>query len=284
MKHPGSVRTVVFATDFSPASAAALEQAFRLAARFGAALHVVHVLEYGEKHAAATAQLDAILGGRRPGGGEVRRALEEGEAPAPTIVAYAEAHGADLLVVGTHGRRRLERLFMGSVAEEVIREAPCPVLAVRRQGEAGRPLRRVLVPVDLSERSEAVVRAAVHWAGPSASLDLLHVLETVRVPGIYGALDNPLDEVVPEVEARVRDELRRLAAAAGAPADAATAHFREGTVAAEILGFAEQHAVDLIVLGAQGLTGLERFVLGSVTEKVMRQAPCPVLVVKVPRT
>lgn len=275
--------TLCFPTDFSEPARHAFDTACRWAKAFDAALHLVHIVEYGALpvEEAAERLSDLVGEARARGVDDVTKTLQSAEAAAPAILDVARDAKADLIVMGTHGRRRLERLFMGSVAEEVIQEAPCPVLAMRRRGEASkRGLRRLLVPVDFSEPSERCAALAGTVAGHlGGEVHLLHVLEEIDLPGIYGALDNPLNEVRPDLEERVRDELRALARKHAA--DVRTeVHFAEGDAAGTIVSWAEEQTADLIVIGSQGRSGLERFLLGSVSEKVVRRAACPVLISK----
>ena len=139
--------TILAATDFSAASEQAITYAASLALEFGATLHLVHVVPdpvlaaaWSEAYAYDLDMLGERL--RRDAERQLaeRAARIEGivvtrEAllgrPANTIVAIAAGRGADLIVVGTHGRSGVSHLFMGSVAERVVRSAPCPVLTVR---------------------------------------------------------------------------------------------------------------------------------------------------------
>lgn len=162
--------TIMVPTDFSYASDAALGYARMLAARFGASLHLLHVVDepgsWSEVYAAIPDIRDRLRAdaGRRleaiaaclPPPLQATSAVACG-APVPTIVKIAEAKGADLIVMGTHGRRGVGHLLLGSVAERVVRLAPCPVLTVREQ-QAGQQL---AVSADAS--------AAVDQAAPVVS-------------------------------------------------------------------------------------------------------------------
>ncbi len=137
---------VLVATDFSEQAVQAVERAVDVAHRFNAALHVVHVWEipvtaYGPMgvttidlstpiEEAARTQLDAVVAGLRARGIDVESSLVQGVAW-DGIVSLAERVGADLVVVGTHGRTGVRRVLMGSVAERVVRHAGCAVLTVR---------------------------------------------------------------------------------------------------------------------------------------------------------
>jgi len=135
------LKTVLVATDFSPPSDAALAYGRALARTFGASLHLLHVVEnYFLRPTAAapymiqearTRMLDEQLNDEDRQQLGARAVLEISDEPAHAIADYARAQNIDLIVMGTHSRSGLERLLVGSVAEHVIRTAPCPVLTVR---------------------------------------------------------------------------------------------------------------------------------------------------------
>jgi nucleotide-binding universal stress UspA family protein len=146
---------VLVATDFGEASDAALSYGRALARTFGAKLHLLHVTENVYLKAVGTDTYSVVFPElQRDVDEEARRqlrnrldqdtptdiALLTSNAPAASIVDYAKAHQIDLIVVGTHGRGAVAHLLMGSVAEKVVRSAPCPVLTVRQ------PEREFVVP------------------------------------------------------------------------------------------------------------------------------------------
>jgi nucleotide-binding universal stress UspA family protein len=145
-----SFRTVVLATDFSPAAREAERLAGELARQAGATLHLVHVLPFLSSPGEMAQKFATVEGAVGPGLKRVT-ALLFGSA-ARTIVTYARDQGADLIVVGTHGRTGVSRVLMGSVAEAVARLAPCPVLTVPAPAEgaatepAKEPARTVVEP------------------------------------------------------------------------------------------------------------------------------------------
>jgi nucleotide-binding universal stress UspA family protein len=134
-----NIRKILYATDFSSYSNQAYFHAVALAESHGAALTILYVYSPGFGTPPARGEPDADrqywreqLEQIRPLDGKisVRHILLEGE-PATEIVQFARENGMDLIVMGTHGRSGLERLLMGSVAEKVMREAPCSVLVVK---------------------------------------------------------------------------------------------------------------------------------------------------------
>lgn len=145
-------KTIVVPTDFSPASERAIMHARELAERFGASVLLLHVVEDPYAAAAWSEAFLAMPDIREPLRQEALKRLEEAASafaglpttmeavvgtPAATIVKAAADRSADLIVMGTHGRSGVAHLLLGSVAERVIRLAPCPVLTVREsQGQA----------------------------------------------------------------------------------------------------------------------------------------------------
>ena len=142
---------ILLPTDFSEFSSEATNYACALAGQFDAELHLLHVLEVHqsatpdfavglalpsrieESREAAERALENVLDVKWEEGREVVKALAEG-APFLEIVRYAKRHEVDLIVMGTHGRSGLVHVLVGSVAEKVVRKAPCPVLTVRPEG------------------------------------------------------------------------------------------------------------------------------------------------------
>lgn len=135
------LKNVLVATDFGPASDAALAYGRALTRTFGASLHLLHVVENyflrpmaAAPHMVAEAKTRMLDGQLTAEDRELRAAraiLEVSDQPAEAINGYARRVGVDLIVIGTHGRSGMQRLLVGSVAERVIRTAPCPVLTVR---------------------------------------------------------------------------------------------------------------------------------------------------------
>src|SRR5579859_6444863 len=169
-----SFRQILVATDYSPSSERALQTAASLAARFGARLAVLHVVEESAYafpfpmpkgiREAAKARLDETVSGLRARVPNASGLLREGIAWYE-ICSSSKELSADLVVVGSQGRRGLPRFIMGSVAERVVRLSPAPVLIVPpaddvsllSSGAAG--FRHILAPTDLSETSQRGVDA-----------------------------------------------------------------------------------------------------------------------------
>jgi nucleotide-binding universal stress UspA family protein len=202
--------------------------------------------------------------------------------PWDQIVQAARADSAiDAIVMGTHGRSGVARVFLGSVTEQVIRHAPCSVLAIREQG-ATLPFRNILCPIDFSDDSPHVIEGAAELAGPETTgIKLLHVIEPALT---YSGLSMS-EERLAALDHRATHELAvwasDLADKMSAPVMTTVDIGRPG---ARILAALDADpSVDLVVMGSHGRTGIRRVLLGSVAEKVLRHAVCPVLIAR-PRT
>ncbi|MEM1125948.1 MAG: universal stress protein [Bacteroidota bacterium] len=144
-------------------------------------------------------------------------------------------------------------------------------------------LKRILVPIDFSPTSERALRHARELAATySAELILLHVIEAPSMPSIYGVAYAEAYGHVPDVEQRVQVALQHLMRDVhwGDLKRGVSYHVRQGQAANEITDYAAEHDVDLIVMGAQGLSRFERMLMGSVAKRVLARAPCPVLIIR----
>lgn len=290
---------ILFACDFSDPSEQALVYGVDLASRTGADFHCMHVQEVtmgpfvgGEPspeggkeqlYAEFEEQCRGLLAphASRLDPDEVSYVIERSGAVAPTLVQYAEDNAIDLIVMGTEGRRGVRRALFGSVAEEVLRTTPCPVLAAREGADAipssteTAPVSRIVAPTDFSEPS----RAAVQYAGQVASvyevpLVLLHVVELPSIPTVY---EVEFSGATPEeIKTRVQSVLDEWAASVQLEAQPVSTVVEEGDPAETILRVAEAPD-DLIVMATEGLSGVKRSMLGSVAEKVLRDASGPLI-------
>jgi nucleotide-binding universal stress UspA family protein len=290
------IQKILFPTDFSPASRAALDHALLWTEWNDAELVLLHVLsprtadpfhpehhfpepqEYEQRlHDLAESEMAALVP-RRDTPLRIRQLVRVAPEVERGIFDLAESEDVDLLVLGTHGRRGAAHLLIGSTAAELLRRSERPVLVVpsRSERRAGR-LRRILAPTDFSTPARhAVAHARELAASCDAALELFHVLPNLEVPlpmnpGSFGA------GIVADLEPQARAALEELAAAPGAAARTEIAVW-QGPAAASILNRASETDADLIVIATHGHSGLDRLLLGSVTEKVARLSPCPVLV------
>lgn len=213
-------------------------------------------------------------------------------AAGPAVTNAVQRIQPDLVVMSTHGRGPLSRFWLGSVADHLIRHVTVPVLLVRPPG-AGQPapepaVHRMLVALDLSEESRAIVRAAAPLARAfGASVTLLHVVEPI-VGIVDGALPFPIPVDASMLDTRKRDAEDRLARVADAlraeGLSVSTRVFVGVGAAPTILEEQAKGGHDLIAMTTHGAGGVRRFLVGSVADKVIRGTVHPVLVLRAPGT
>lgn len=279
--------------DFSPGSQQAMRTAVRIANERDAELVLVHswyippAAFAGEYVYAADivqtmtddaqrALENAVGEARKLGAQRVTSKMLNGLPWQQIVEAAQREPGGGLIVIGTHGRTGLSRVLMGSVAELVVRHAPCPVLTVR-PGNEPTPYTHVLCPVDLSKPARDAMSLATELVKPgSAGITLVHVLE---LPVSYAG-ELPIPDFHRDLDARSAALLDRWTAELKAKVSVPVTQLtRIGRPGAQILALLDDdRTFDLVVMGSHGHTGLERMLLGSVAEKVVRHARCPVLV------
>ena len=280
---------VLFPTDGSDCAERARRFAMAVADRFDAELHVIHVDERDAelsdvidiKEDDILDQLHLPTDGPAPvAASRVRECRVVHRTAADGILSYAAEHDTALTVMGTHGRRGVQRLLLGSVTEEVVRRAPHPVITVGRGAGLPHDIAggHLLVPVDFSEHQPRLLAHAREWARAyDMSLTLLHVVSLDERPAPYPPRLSAAD---PEtLRARATEALEEVAAPLRENGVAVDVAVRSGHPADQILDAAAD-AADLLAIATHGRTGLERVLMGSVAETVIRQAPCPVFTVK----
>ena len=278
-------RNILFPTDFSPHSQAALKYAAAFA-RHGDGRVLLFSVQDAKLAANVQPQVQQLLSDPLLGGVEVEPVLLEGD-PAAEIARAAIAHEVDLITVVTRDRNRLSRAFGGSIAEEIVAESPCAVLAVRppqrdfvehRDGQTQIRLNRVLLATNFRPSSVAATQLATQIANQLGA-----ELHAVYVIGDYF---EQISAVFPEgglaaltrLRSYVQERMGHLSRTGGT---GTTTHVAEGKPYQEIVKLATTIDADLIVIGTAvhgSLFGNSQ-VLGSEIERVIRNAPCPVLCV-----
>jgi len=290
--------TIVVATDFSPSADGAVEWAAELARSHDARLILLHASSppipvaapefvplpaaaYEEDQARVRKELTQRVEALR-----ARHLTVEGEtragSPADVIVDVAGARHADLIVAGTRGLTGVKRVFLGSKAGRLVRLAPCPVLTVHPEHSgAHRPIRTILVPTDYSDDAELAVREAVRLLGPvsaSARVKLLHVYR-LQPEVVYPWTPTHIASRSTELVAESMKHLEKIAEPLRRIGFDVELLVHEGYPPDVIDETAKRLGADLIAMGTHGRSGLPRLVLGSVAERVLPGAPCPVLTV-----
>jgi nucleotide-binding universal stress UspA family protein len=289
-KTPVTLKTILFATDFSDAAKRAQSYATSLAKRFGAKLVVVHAKEppnyrlrpenwrsVDDADVLKMKELQKALPKSFPG---LESEFCLGEGSAWQVVELAlEKNEVDLIVLGTRGLTGVGKLLLGSQAEEILRRASCPVLTVGPHSQeisgSEKELREVLYATDFSPESQAAVPHAVSIAlALQAHLSLLHVVEEPKVgelvypTEVMSSSERLLQSLIPE-DAKVWREPRCFV--------------ERGVASEKILEVAKRIHASLIVLGVRKPTGIPAAAthLGiGMAHKVVAAATCPVLTVR----
>jgi nucleotide-binding universal stress UspA family protein len=285
------LKNVLFATDFSPAAAAAVPYAARLAEIYGAKLWVLHVSppavnpmtdpstwedvqeSADQKKEEQRQSLLGVFSGLRP---EIL--IAEGDLRSVFERTIAE-NEIDLVVMGTHGRTGVGKLLLGSVAEEIFRTAPCPVLTVGPrlsvESHSKGTISRILLATDFGPASAA---AAAHAVGLSVQSKACLALVNVQDEPTLSNLPQ-----WPQVEASVLRHLEELVPAEATHWCVPEYLVERGEPAQRILDVAEQQGSDLIVLGirpSKSARGAATHLPFATAHKVVSRAPCPVLTVR----
>lgn len=202
--------------------------------------------------------------------------------PGLVVCDYAEQANTPLIVLPSHGRHGLKRLLLGSVAERIIRHCDCSVLVLKHEVDPNvkrkpfLPRQRVVVPVDFSESSPMAMWSAVQLADKRESVDVISVVSEYEIARNEMLL-TPASNVSELCEARQKHLERYLADQDLRFLKAETLSGNPGLMIAE---YAKANDADLIVIPSHGYHGIRRMALGSVTERVLRHAECPVLVLR----
>ena len=290
------IKLILCPVDFSEFSIRAYHYALSLAAHYRANVVVQNIVEiwrypYAD-YVASQGDYQEFCRALREGGEEKLRefvkqhphddtqpelAVHEGIA-ADCILSFVKARKTDLIVMGTHGRRGFDRMVLGSVADRVMRQAPCPVLTICKAppestaGEERHPvhhLNRILYCTDFSENSAPALNYAISATEEyDAELTLLHVLEEIPSPAkkteAIATATEQLDKLIP---AKERNKLKIKTAV------------RIGKPYQQIIQFAKEGQIDMVAMGVSGRGALDRAVFGSTTYRVIQLGPCPVLAV-----
>ena len=281
------ISKIIWATDFSEEASEALEYAELFAKKFQADLFAMHVIpdfspilyntsilikgelikKVDELKKVARKKLSIISKGREI---SISKIILEGNPP-DKIVEQAQKRKADLIVIGKRGLSAIEKFFIGSVANRVLRSSHIPILITKRRGKKPK-IKKILVPTDLSPREELERNYAWEIAKVFvAEITLLHVIELHGYDFPPKVLDNLLEAVYKEFMKRKRKEKEKIKVKEEV--------YRSINAATGIVDFADTHDYDLIVMSTYTQSKLQRFFLGSTTEKVITYSSKPIFAI-----
>ena len=285
-----SITKILCPVDFFPASDAAVKHAVGLAANYDARVHLLHVItpllptayEYaidttdimGSLEKSATEELNKLAAQAKEAGVHADIEIRIGDVY-EEIKQTIEEERPELLVMGTHGRRGVERWFMGSTTEKMLRHSPVPMLTISGMGEkvtAAPSFRRILVTTDFSDGTADALAYAFSVAQENdARITVMHVIHDAAadVSGKYR--DSLIQGVEKQLADLVPPEARNWC-------DVVT-YVETGVPYRIILRTLEDERVDLLVMNIHGKGMLDRALLGSTAERVVRAASCPVMLI-----
>jgi nucleotide-binding universal stress UspA family protein len=284
-----TIKKILCPIDFFPASDAAVNYATGLAENYDAAIHLVHVVtpvassiyEYAidiaeimkslEERSAQ--EMNKLAAKVKEAGVAVETELCLGDVY-DEIRRTIDVAKPDLVVMGTHGRRGVERWFMGSTTEKLLRHSPVPLVTISAAGEkSGAPrFRRILVTTDFSDGTPDALAHAFSVAQENESeVTLLHVVHDVSAD-VSGKYRNSLIE-------GVRNQLASLVPAEARNWCDVVTRVEIGEPYRTILRTLENEKFDLLVMNIHGKGMLDRALLGSTAERVVRAASCPVMLI-----
>jgi nucleotide-binding universal stress UspA family protein len=286
------VERILLSTDGSEYSEGAVREAIRLAKKCSSTLTVLSVLDYNpefdtvapqiieKREKDAREHLDAVKARAEQEGVDCTTVVRKSEDPYQDIVAEAVKSKSTMIVMGRRGRTGLKRLMMGSVTARVIGHAPCNVLVVPKAAQL--EFKNIVVATDGSKYSAAAVSEALGLAKWNRS-----TLTVISVVPSELMTPTDIDFTMTQRELIVEKDMHEAEKNAKAVKEAAQkegvtvkAFVLSGRPADAIIETAQEKNADLIVLGSHGRTGVERLLMGSVAERVIVLASCPVLVVK----
>jgi len=286
-----SIKNILYPTDLSPAADGALPYVLGLAGRYGATVHALHVtlpapyfmagpegMPQAFEAAKVQSQLEFQRMDKMLAGVPHEIAIESGDIWS-RVKEFIEQRKIDMIVIGTHGRTGVGRALLGSVAEEIFRQAPCPVLTVGPrtsvQAEQRLEMKEILYATDFSDESRAAAPYAISLAQEhQARLTLLHVMGEPKT----GELVHPENYMASTLR-----QLQSLVPPEAEPWCKPSFKIESGAPAEEILEAAASLGADLIVLGVRGASqhlGATTHLLRPTAHRVVTQAGCPVLTVR----
>jgi len=290
-------KNILVPVDFSKTSDKAVNYALFLAEKFGAKVTLFHavvllqqdvdekehlkayetIIEKKEEKRKKYLKSHADKGARL--GVKIDSVLKRGITPAETILDFIDGNKFDVIVIGTHGLSELMKWWLGSVAEKVVRYSPIPVITVHKDYKGKPAIKKVLFPVDFSEYSKTAVKKGMRLIRKfDAKPTLMFVVEQQQHPYYYLQSSEPILKTNPALKKQLMDNLKSTT---GNLKDKVAYHLAEGKPHKQIEAYADTKKIDLIIIASHGMSGLEHFLIGSTTERVVNVAPCPVLTIPV---
>ena len=292
------ITRILFPTDFSETAKKALKQALILTAKYDAELTVLHArILHDDDPALLPAALQKIKTEQADMEAHIHQYIRDctqayphlnikheiirGYSAPSAVLSYVNNHPFDLVVIGAHGRSGLEHFLIGSVAEKVVRYASCPVLTVSRRAKISDRFAKIVVPFDFSAHAKLALQTAFKMTDIQAEVVLVYVIDQ----GVQAALSSlgmkSVVDMVPDIRAKVEQKMDEVLAGLSNPRQAkVSTKIIQGVPHKELARFINNGDCDLVVIATHGLVGLDRFLLGSTIERIIRSVHKPILALK----
>jgi nucleotide-binding universal stress UspA family protein len=286
-------QTILVPVDFSNHSRAAALRACDLAHSSGACVRLIHALDlpaiaareglashlWDELRLSEQRKMDELLADLAHRDIPISAVVKE-QGPVDLIAEAAAYEDVALIVMGTHGYRGFDRMFLGSVAERTILTTKVPVMTVKEnEWDAASKIRRILLATDFSADSQAAVEFTIRWAQIlEADVEVIHAIKEVLPGPTPNGFDGTSSAGAGQRQ-KALDALRAILSRLSEAGVSAGADLAHGPPAIEIAKRAKESRANLIVIGRRGVSRLEHALFGSVAASVLKQVRCSVLLV-----
>ncbi|MBN2357423.1 universal stress protein [candidate division KSB1 bacterium] len=292
---------ILVPTDFSESSACAFKHALFLAKMHKSrvtVLNVVTLFEEGgtdKKKASATLKLlyrrlkskamknlKEFVAEHKTERIKVNIVVESGFSIAEEIFRFIIDNNIDFVVAGTHGRRPLAKMLMGSVAEKLVKAAPCPVMVVKADSfsKSFSGYHRILVGVDFSDYSLRALQLAHEISVPEMTIHVMHVIEDVWPANYKVMKGQTMTKFIPDLQSSAAAELKKVISKIKGKKCKFVSVLEIGRIIDKLAVYAKNEEINLIILGIKGMMTDESIPMGSVPERIIRKSTCPVIIVE----
>jgi len=289
---------ILCATDFSEFTETVVAYGVAMAGRFDATLSICHVIDLPTISAYGEAVFDPLEYQQRfmdTARHEINNLLIDAPMDYQALVTIgntsdeiarqAHEHGVDLVITATHGRSGLKRFFLGSVTERLMRVLPCPLLILRGSEEREAlytprqfPFKKILVGCDFSTDANLALEYSLSMAQEFESeLHLVHVIEPSGYKNLFKLPQGSGEKIKQDLYDMIKEKLNSLIPEEALDWIRLDTRLLVGKPYAELVRYARMNDIDLIALGIRGHGMVEELLVGSTTDRVIRQSPCPVL-------
>lgn len=289
---------ILCATDFSEFTETVVAYGVAMANRFDATLSICHVIDLPTISAYGEAVFDPLEYQQRfmdTARREITHLLSDAPVDYQALVTIGNTsdeiarqaydHGVDLVITATHGRSGLKRFFLGSVTERLMRVLPCPLLILRGSEEQidpytprQFPFKKILVGCDFSTDASLALEYSLSMAQEFESeLHLVHVVEPSGYKNLFKLPQGSGEKFKQDLYDMIKEKLNSLVPQEAQDWIRLETRLLVGKPYAELVRYARMNDIDLIALGIRGHGMVEELLVGSTTDRVIRQSPCPVL-------